>query len=240
MTTQKAPLIGINAGVRKIENSQSLFLTVNTRYADAVKAAGGIPVILPAIEDDAILDAHLQLCDGFVFTGGPDMDPALYGQEKHEKVVLMESRRQNYDMALIEKVIASRKPFLGICLGCQEVNVVLGGTLIQDIPSAIETELVHSSDGYTRQEVDVHPGTLVAKLTGGGRINANTAHHQSVDQPGKGLKVSAVSPTDGVIESLELEDYPFGVAIQWHPEMISEEAPHRGIFVGLVEAARKA
>lgn len=236
---KNAPIIGINSGVRDVEGPDKPFFVVRPTYIDAVAAGGGLPIIIPAVEDPAIIARHVDLCDGFVFTGGPDLDPALYGQDVHEKVKdqIVHPRRQAYDLALIKAVIAARKPFLAICLGCQEVNVVLGGTLIQDIPSAIQTEIDHSKT-YSRQDVDVKPGSLIASLTGEGRILANTSHHQAVDRIGQGAIITSHCPVDGIIESFELENYPFGLAVQWHPEMMFDEAPHLALFRGLIDAAR--
>jgi putative glutamine amidotransferase len=237
---QKA-LIGINAGVRDIEGPDKPFFTLRTTYVDAVKAAGGVPIIVPAVDDDAIIAAHVELCDGFIFTGGPDLDPALYGQEVHETVKnqIVHKRRQDYDLALIRKVIEARKPFLAICLGCQEVNVVLGGTLVQDIPSIIKTEIDHAKS-YSRHDVEVKAGSLLASIVGDGTCLANTSHHQSVDKIGEGAEVTSLSPTDGIIESFELKEYPFGLALQWHPEVIHDEPRQLAIFQALVKAAAGA
>jgi putative glutamine amidotransferase len=238
MTIATPPIIGINAGVREIEGPGKWFITVRTTYIDAVREAGGIPIVLPAVEDADLVDYHADLCDGFIFTGGPDLDPSIYGQEVHETVKnqLVAKRREMYDMSLVHQVIDRKKPFLAICLGCQEVNVAMGGTLIQDIPSSIKTDLDHAKQ-YERHDIEVQPDTLIASLVGAGKILGNTSHHQAVDKPGKGLKVTSHSPTDGIIESLELQDYPFGIAVQWHPEMIYSEPTHLALFQGLVKAA---
>lgn len=235
---EKTPLIGINAGVRDIEGPGKPFLTLRTTYVDAVKEAGGTPIVVPAVEDEDIIARHVALCDGFIFTGGPDLDPALYGQEVHEAVKdkMVEKRRENYDLALIRAVIAVRKPFLAICLGCQEVNTVLGGTLIQDIPSTIKTELDHAKS-YSRHDVEVKPGTLLASILGEGTVLANTSHHQSVDKVGEGAVITSHSPVDNIVESFELVDYPFGLALQWHPEVIHDEPKQLALFQALVKAA---
>ncbi len=240
MTVIEAPLIGINAGVRDIEGPGKPFFTLRTTYVDAVRAAGGIPIILPAVEDADLVSHHAELCDGFIFTGGPDIDPKLYGQEVHETVKdqMVEKRRETYDLALIQQVLDRKKPFLAICLGCQEVNVALGGTLIQDINSHLTTTVEHSKT-YSRHDVVVDGGTLLASMVGEGTVLANTSHHQSVDKPGAGVLITSRCPVDGIIESFEIKDYPFGVALQWHPEMIFDEPAHLALFQGLVEVAGK-
>lgn len=238
MGNSTAPIIGINAGVREIEGPGKLFITVRTTYIDAVKSAGGIPMVLPAVEDDEIIARHADLCDGFIFTGGPDLDPALFGQPVHEKVKdhIVEPRRQNYDLALIRQVIDRRKPFLAICLGCQEVNVALGGTLIQDIDSHLKTDIEHAKS-YSRHDVVVDGGTLLASIVGEGTVLANTSHHQSVDQIGGGAVITSRCPVDGIVESFELTDYPFGLGLQWHPEVIHDEPTQLAIFQALVKAS---
>jgi len=231
-----APIIGINSGVRDLDTPNEPFYVVRPTYIDAVKAGGGLPIILPAVDDDAVIARHVSMCDGFIFTGGPDLNPALYGQEQHETVKLVHPRREKYDLALIRAVLEARKPFLAICLGCQEVNVVLGGTLIQDIPSVLSTEIEHSKT-YSRHDVVVESGTLLSSLIGEGKVLANTSHHQAVDQLGGGAVITSRCPVDGIIESFELTDYPFGLALQWHPEMIFDEKAHLALFKGLVDAS---
>lgn len=237
----KKPLIGINAGVRDLEEPDKPSFVLRTTYIDAVNAAGGIPIIIPAIDDYDTIDAHVELCDGFIFTGGPDIDPAHYGQEPHETVKdkMVHKRRENYDLALIKEVLKQRKPFLGICLGCQEVNVVLGGTLVQDIPSAITTHIDHGKS-YARHDVVVEPGTLLASIVGDGTVLANTSHHQCVDKIAEGAIVTSHCPVDGIIESFELKDYPFGIGLQWHPEIIHDEPKQLAIFQALIKAATGA
>ena len=238
MTSVLKPLIGINSGFRDVEGPGKPFYTLRPTYIDAVVAGGGLPIIVPAVEDEDIIARHVELCDGFVFTGGPDLDPALYGQDVHETVEnqMVHPRRQSYDLALIRAVIAARKPFLAICLGCQEVNVVLGGTLIQDIPSAMTTEIDHAKT-YDRHNVTVDAGSKIAELIGSGTVLANTSHHQAVDKLGDGAVITSRCPVDNIIESFELTNYPFGIATQWHPEMIFDEKAHLALFEGLVKAA---
>lgn len=241
--TQKKPIIGINASVTAGPSGEVSKIIVNVSYVDSVIAAGGLPVVLPANSSDEVLDAQIALCDGFVFVGGPDLNPKLYGQDfVHPTSGELNERRESFDLRLIRKVIDLKKPFLAVCLGCQQVNVVRGGTLIQDITSQTETTVAHTQKHapyYVRQEVDVVAGTKLAALVGEGILNANTAHHQAVDKPGEGVKISSYCPIDGIVESFELEDYPYGIAVQWHPEMISHEPQQLKLFQGLVEEASK-
>jgi putative glutamine amidotransferase len=236
------PIIGINTNL--IAGCPGEYPTsgVRTTYIDSVHAAGGIPVLLPPVLDASVIREQVAACEGFIFVGGPDINPARYGHsEVNPTVTLLPERRETYDFMLIEEVLQTRKPFLGICLGCQEVNVALGGTLIQDIQCSVTSTIQHSlklSPHYARQTVQVEPGTTMAEITGGGELQANSAHHQAIDQPGRGLRVSSRCREDGIIESMELENYGFGLAVQWHPEVLAlEEKPHLQIFEALIAAA---
>jgi putative glutamine amidotransferase len=235
------PVIGINASVIGGGAGELPGVMLRTSYIDAVAAAGGIPMVLPALADESIIASHVSLCDGFVFVGGPDIDPARYGKtERHITSSELPARRENYDLTLIQKVIDAKKPFIAVCLGCQEVNVVLGGTLIQDIASETDSNVQHSQKHapyFHRQKVNIDEGSLLSSLVGSGEVNANTAHHQAVETPGKGLKIVARCAEDNLIEALELENYPFGIAVQWHPEMLAAEDQHLNLFKGLVKAA---
>lgn len=236
------PIIGINTNL--IAGGPGEFPTsgVRTSYVDSVFAAGGVPVLLPPVLDGNIVREQVTACDGFIFVGGPDINPARYGEtEVNPTVSALPERRERYDFMLIDEVMRARKPFLGICLGCQELNVALGGTLIQDIASETNTTVQHSvklSPHYTRQTVTVEPGTSLAEIVGAGELHANSAHHQAIAQLGRGLRVSSRCLADGIIESFEIENYGFGVAVQWHPEVLAlEEKPHLKLFEALVGAA---
>jgi putative glutamine amidotransferase len=234
------PVIGINASFSREEN-QNPSVSVRANYVDAVTSAGGIPIILPPLASTNDVDQQIAACDGFIFVGGPDIDPARFGEEPHPTMNPMSPRREVYDFELIDHVIKARKPFLAICLGCQQVNVALGGSLIQDINSQTSTTIQHSRRQipYTsRHDVEVEPKTKLHDLVGTRTLSTNTAHHQAVDRPGEGVKVTSRTD-DGVIESFELRDYPFGLGIQWHPEYLVAEKEHRALFEGLVREAKK-
>lgn len=232
------PIIGINASFSH-EDSESAGISLRATYVDAVTTAGGIPVILPPVQSREIAQQQAALCDGFVFIGGSDIDPARYGKTQHPATNRLATRREEHDFALIKAAMDRRKPFLAICLGCQEVNVALGGTLIQDINSETSTTIQHAAhqSGLLRHDVKIEPGTLICDLVGTTSISTNTSHHQAVEQPAESLKVTGRA-ADGIIESLEMRDYPFGLAIQWHPESLVSEPEHLALFKGLIKAAR--
>ena len=232
------PIIGINANFPRGENDGPV-VSVRANYVDAVTSAGGVPVVLPAITDPDAVAAQVSQCDGFIFTGGADIDPSRFGEKQHPTTNRLPGRREEYDFALIREVMVARKPFLAVCLGCQEVNVALGGTLIQDVHSETSTTIRHSVKQIpylARHAVRLEPDSLFARLTGMETLDTNSAHHQSVREPGTGVRVTAVA-ADGIIEGFEVEGYPFGLAVQWHPEYLVDEAPHLAIIRGLVDAA---
>jgi putative glutamine amidotransferase len=232
------PVIGINTAVSRGEN-ESPDIATRATYVDAVIAAGGVPVLLPATDPGDLVEQHVRLCDGFVFIGGPDIRPDRYGKAPHPAENRIPERREEYDFRLIEIVIRNGKPFLAVCLGCQEVNVALGGTLIQDIVGETSTSIRHimkQTPYFLRHDVAVETGTLLHDLVGTTTLSTNSSHHQSVASPAERLRVTARS-ADGIIEALELKDYGFGVCVQWHPEHLTSEPLHLKLFEGLVKAA---
>ncbi len=237
-----APLIGINANYSRPDHEQP-WMTVRANYVEAVARAGGVPLVLPPHARAGIIAGQVARCDGFVFTGGSDLNPALFGQERHAMTACLTPTREEYDLALIRAVLDAGKPFLAVCLGCQEVNVVRGGTLVQDIHSQVPGARQHSlkqAPYLVRHEVVVEPGSRLAGLVGDVRVNTNSAHHQSIAEPGRGLRVVARCADDGVVEAVELTGGTFGLAIQWHPEYLAAEKEHLALFQGLVAAAAAA
>ncbi|MEI7635462.1 MAG: gamma-glutamyl-gamma-aminobutyrate hydrolase family protein [bacterium] len=234
------PVIGINSTIHVSETGEVSF-AVGCGYADSVVKAGGIPVILPPIDDAADIARQTAMCDGFLFIGGHDINPARLGQPCHPMTTIMDPRREDFDFALIGQVIAARKPFLAVCLGCQEINAALGGKIIQDIPSQTNSSVPHSrqqSPCVNRHKVVIESGTQLRAVLGADEISANSSHHQAIGQPPpRGALVSARCPDDGIIEAIELTDHPFGIAIQWHPERLAGETEHLRLFQALVEHA---
>lgn len=208
------PLIGITSVYKPGEKDTSAATTlVDFAYVKAVAENGGVPVVLPTIETEEILQRYVQQFDGLVLVGGADIPPSAYGRQPHETVRVMPSQRYDFERQLISLWLATGKPILGVCLGMQFTNVVRGGTLIQDIPSQVGTKVNHR--GYHR--VRIQPGSILAQLLEADHARVYSNHHQAVKDVGKGLKVIARSE-DGVIEALQRTDGPFGLFVQWHPE----------------------
>lgn len=214
-------------------------------YVAAVLRAGALPLIFPLLPADhaqyeGLVEEMVSSVDAIVFTGGPDFAPETYGQEKHAACGRIHPVRDKADLALVRAALKSGKPFLGICRGLQLINVALGGTLYQDLPSQLQLPADHN-----RQDVlDVHgvkvvPGTLLRRITGADGFRVNSRHHQAIDRLGKGLRVCARSD-DGLIEAIEFENgYP-GLALQWHPENLARErTDQQAIFHWLAGAAEQ-
>lgn len=234
------PVIGITGNWSR-EGDFPAMNSIRSTYVNAVAGAGGIPVMLTVVEDLSLVPEMAAVCDGFIFSGGPDIDPARYGEKPHPTNGELAPFRENFDFALLEEAIRTGKPFIAVCLGCQELNVLRGGSLIQDIAWEVESEVRHSmkqAPYLNRHDVSLVPGTRLAELLDGmTTVNTNSAHHQAVRRLGEGLRVAARC-SDGIIEAIELEDHPFGLGIQWHPEYLQDEEPHRRLFEALIEASR--
>lgn len=206
-------------------------------YVDAVQRAGGLAVLLPPdpqlVQEPA---QALELIDGLLLAGGADIDPASYGQPAHAETQDSVPERDASEIALTRAAIDLDLPVLGICRGMQLINVALGGTLTQHLPEHLghqeHRRVVGSFDG-SDHDVDVADGTLAGRVIGAARHGTKSHHHQGVDRLGDGLRVSATSPFDGLIEAVELPQRAFVLGVQWHPEA-DVMSPVVG---GLVEAA---
>lgn len=203
---------------------------VPQRYLDKVLAAGGIPVILPAVPDVA---GVLPRLDGLLLIGGGDLDPLLYGAMPHPENGEVNAARDDAEMALVKKALALRLPILGVCRGLQLLNVALGGTLHQHVPDVVGHE-GHSAGGadFVRHDVHLRPRCLLARALNRTTLGVPSLHHQAIDRLGTGLTACAWSD-DGLIEAVEMEGHPFTVGVQWHPEADEEVA----VFTALVTAA---
>ena len=230
------PIIGITP-----EIAEDGKVSLNYAYTHAIEAAGGIPLVLPCTEDEALLDRLAALCQGFCFSGGEDIEPARYGEEKHPKCGEQALRRDAFDFAMFRKALATGKPILGICRGGQLINVALGGTLWQDLPSQFPSEIHHvqkEEKFATSHSVAVLPGTPLAAITGKSRITANSFHHQAAHKLGEGLQIMAQAD-DGVVEAMYLPGHRFLWALQWHPERICDiDADARALFSCFIDACR--
>ena len=211
-------------------------------YTTSIERAGGLPWPLPYMTDRSLIPQFVDLLDGIVFSGGDDLDPSLYGQALHPRAEPIDPDRQRFELALIAEVERRRMPALGICLGCQLMNVHRGGSLIQFLPEdERDGPLEHRKldDDGRRHAVRLEPGTRLAAAIGTDQITVNTRHKQAVGRPGEGLRVIAKAP-DGVVEAIEDPSHPFFMAVQWHPENLSDRPEHLAPFRLLVTSAAAA
>ena len=242
------PLIGISCSMGQAiysmhqDNPPQLQHRMNDTYVNAVLRAGGIPVILPNIEDVSCVEEIASRLDGFLLSGGDDVDPAIFGKRATGKLGHVIPRRDNFEIALTQYVINhTNKPLLGICRGIQVLNVAMGGSLHIDLPDA--GKLCHSLSMYPRNvcshDVTVMADTRLAEIMGSGEGRVNSFHHQAIDKLADNLIVSAVSTDDNVIEAVELFGDRFILGVQWHPEELTERQEARNLFSAFLDAARK-
>ena len=204
-------------------------------YFEAVTRAGGIAVLLPPQPvDEQIARSVLSRIDGLIVAGGKDVDPALYGRDRHPATDEARPDRDAWETTLLTTAIEIGLPFLGICRGLQVLNVALGGTLHQHLPEVIGSERYNLGGGvFAENEVLVEPATRVSGMLGPGEtLTGKSYHHQAIDDLAAGLSVSARSD-DGIVQAVEVDAVPFGVGVQWHPEQDDDLR----LFAGLVDAA---
>lgn len=215
-------------------------------YVDAVARAGGIPISIPILEDQKILRQLYEKVDAIVFSGGNDIDPEVYGEKQITHLESVLRRRDDQEILLCKWALEDRKPILAICRGMQLVNVALGGTLYQDIPTQLpDTEDHNACDTNQDVELIAHNITIdasskLAKVLGTTHMDTNSRHHQAVKTLGEGL-VETAWAKDGVIEGIELPGYDFVVCVQSHPEILESRAVTgwRKLFSAHVDAAQK-
>ena len=232
VSSGSGPLIGITSDYEPAKGDKSAKTTAGFAYVRAVAANGGVPVVLPTVDDERVLQKYLDTLDGLVLIGGDDIWPEAYGEQPDKTVQPLVKERYEFERKLIARWLASGKPLLGVCLGMQFTNVVSGGTMIQDIPSEVGTKVNHK--GYHR--VRIEPGSSLAKLLGGTEASVFSSHHQAVDKLGQNLRPIAHAE-DGIVEALERTDGKFGLFVQWHPESMSDLAHRNAIYGALVRAA---
>lgn len=212
----KAPLIGVTP-LWDVER-QSVWILPD--YLDGIKAAGGIPVVLPIEMSDKDAERIVETLDGFLFTGGQDVSPSLYGMEDATGTIVSCPKRDKEESLLLRKALEADKPILGICRGLQFINVFLGGTLWQDLPSQHPSDIVHrQGKPYSVPTHQVSISGELQSLLGKGILEVNTLHHQAIKDLGNGLTSMAVAP-DGLIEAAQLQGKRFVWAVQWHPEYL--------------------
>ncbi len=217
--------------------------SLNQSYNKAVMAAGGVPLLIPHVEDIESLREIYEMLDGFMLPGGVDIHPRYYNEEPHPKLDPTDDGMDWVEVTLLRWALADDMPVFGICRGEQVLNVVMGGTLWQDLPSEYATVFDHRESfkrkirDYLAHDVRVAPNSRLAAIAGATRVWVNTSHHQAIKRVAPGLIATAWSPDD-LVEAVESPDHFFVMAVQWHPEeMVKKHEWTLRLFQAFVEAA---
>jgi len=226
------PLVALTATTKEIDGMMRVRL--NEAYVDAARAAGLTPLVLPPLHANE-LEGVVAAVAGVILTGGEDVDPAAYGAPRQPKTQRPHSRRDECELALVRLAHEKRIPTLAICRGIQVVNVALGGTLVQDIPTECPSAIDHDQSAERAMrvhDVAIEKDSMLATAVGATRISVNSSHHQSLARVADGLRVTATS-SDGIIEGTEWDrDDWWMLGVQWHPEELVADARDwdRGLF----------
>jgi putative glutamine amidotransferase len=231
------PRIIIPANCRDGQDGKTPQTFLNQTYIDMIAAAGGLPVLAPPAEtfDPAIAEACGA--SGLLLSGGADLGAGLYGEPAHPKATPLNSRRQTSELAWLAWADAAGAAVLGICLGCQVINVHRGGSLIQHLPEIAGTQDHDSADGAACHNVAISGGRL-REILGAETGPVASRHHQAVKRLGRGLEITARA-ADGVVEAIEDPAHPFFMGVQWHPESRPDDASTRALARAFVQAARR-
>lgn len=210
-------------------------------YIQSVRYSGGLPLILPLVRSDTLLEQYVSLCSGFLFCGGGDITPLLFGQEPQNGNGQTSITVDLFQIRLMKKVLVSRKPVLAICRGMQVLSVACGGTIWQDLSLVPGDTINHMQQSPSRSDVShrirTERGSLIRHCAGP-TLLVNSFHHQAVNIPGKGVSVTARA-SDGTIEAIEIEDHPFAAGVQWHPEcMYRTSREMRVLFQEFISRSR--
>lgn len=233
------PIIGITGNVK-----DETRLTASMNTVRSITKAGGTPVVLPIVDDRDVMARFVDVIDGLVLSGGMDVDPTLYGEEPHPKLGKVSPERDFFEINIARAVLDKGKPLLGICRGCQVLNVSLGGTLFQDIHAQSSQPLLQHVQQAPRYHgshfAEISNDSKLKAVVGQERIRVNSFHHQAVKEVGRGLVVSAVA-SDGVVEAVESTEHPFVIGVQWHPEHMAlhDDEPSNSLFRAFVSACSR-
>ncbi|MDP9347742.1 MAG: gamma-glutamyl-gamma-aminobutyrate hydrolase family protein [Gemmatimonadota bacterium] len=240
------PIIVVTTSLRPAGSHQLPQVQLNVQYVTAVEAFGATALLLSPGHSAESIRHMVSLAHGLVLTGGEDVDPARYGQEPHPELGTVNPPRDEMELAALEEALRRRLPVLAICRGCQLLNVGMGGTLYQDIPSQLGGDVLHEQTAPWNQRwhgARVEPGSGLHTIFGNAELSINSFHHQAIHRLAPGLRAT-VWAEDGIVEGVEATEYPWVYGVQWHPERGEAEAPgdkrdpDRRLFWALVQAAR--
>jgi putative glutamine amidotransferase len=235
------PIIGITTFQSTNAHGHPTIMMMQS-YVKAMIQAGGVPVLIPSLIAEDGWDVLYSRLDGILFSGGGDIGLEHFRGEPHPRIDDVDSARDAIELKLLHSAASDGKPFLGICRGCQVMNVALGGTLYTHIPDQLPNALDHSYPGNKRtvlvHEVKIEEGTRIAEIYGESIIKVNSLHHQGLKDIAPSLCIAGHAP-DGLVEAIELPNHPFGLAVQWHPEWLTDQDSTRNLFRKFVEAAER-
>lgn len=233
------PLIGITTYQSTNAYGHAIIALMHS-YVNAVMQAGGVPVLIPSLVAEDGWDTIYNRLDGILLSGGGDIGLEHSPGDPHPRIDEVDPARDSVELKMVRAAASDGKPFLGICRGCQVMNVALGGTLYTHIPDQFPNALDHSYPGNMRtvlvHEVKIDEGTRAAEIFGEPILNVNSLHHQGLKDIAPPLRVAGSAP-DGLVEAVELPDHPFAFAVQWHPEWLTDQVPTKNLFRKFVEAA---
>lgn len=234
------PIIGITAGKERSDTNIQKFCLID-KYVEAVSQSGGIPLIIPGIAFDDSISSLFQKIDGVLLTGGGDIETRRYNGEDHPKVYGVDTARDQLEIDLVQSAVTNKKPLLGICRGIQLINVALGGDLYSDISDQRENSLRHDwfpdiPRDLLAHEVQVNAKSKLYEITKSDLMEVNSLHHQGIKSLAPGLTATALAE-DGMIEAVEMDNHPFFLGLQWHPEWIFNQNTTKQIFKAFIQAA---
>jgi putative glutamine amidotransferase len=209
-------------------------------YVRALMQAGGVPVLIPSVLAEDGWGTLYKRLDGVLLAGGGDISLEHFEGDTHPRIDGVDPLRDSVELSLFRAAIEDGKPFFGICRGIQLVNVGLGGTLYTHIPDQHPNAIDHTYPGNMRtvlvHEVKMEAGTRAAEILGEPILQVNSLHHQGLKDVAPELRITGYAP-DGLVEAVELPNHPFGLAVQWHPEWLTDQQPTRALFKAFVDAA---
>jgi len=225
------PVIGITCDI----SGESGQLTLRRQYLDAVIQAGGIPVVLPPMQEIGLVSGCFSICQGFLLSGGGDLDPGYWGELPSPALGHISPVRDHFEIVLTRMALASGRPILGICRGIQVLNVAAGGTLFQDLQTGMSHQQ-NAPRNHLFHDIFIEKHSTLGRICPTCRMRVNSFHHQAVKQLAPGFIATALSP-DGVIEAIELDSGGFVMGVQWHPEDL-EDLTSKALFEALVISSR--
>lgn len=226
MSAGRRPLIGINCKLATEKGDR--YYKLDRNYVRSIEKAGGTPVLMPFFGDAAGARAFIDLIDGILLTGGPDLNPRRWGEKPHPKTKLLDPERETSDFFLLKEILSRDLPALAICCGMQELNVAMKGSLHQHLDG-------HS--GGVTHAIGWKGTSRTRDIVGPPSATVNSWHHQACNAVGRGLRVTALSP-EGVVEGIESDRHRFVVGVQWHPERMADDSRQLSLFRALVSSSK--